>query len=131
MTVPFARCFLGTLVLSILSAAPTLGADRSSVEHGRQNHSQIATKITFTKSELETPSGIERIYHRIQGAARRLCESTEAPWDASRARHYAQCYYDAVDRAVCGFHNKYLNTLYQKDREVPQTKSGVESLAAR
>jgi UrcA family protein len=74
-----------------------------------------SVKIQYNMLDLATEGGTTRLYRRIKGAARRVCQDSTAPWDARSSRHFSQCYQAALAKAVSDVNNNKLTALYQRD----------------
>ena len=78
---------LGTAALSSTTA---LAADPPT---------EVSTSVSYVRADLQDPALAEALYHRIQRAARHVCQQPNAR-EVDRYRIYKACYDRAVDNAV-------------------------------
>jgi UrcA family protein len=78
---------LGT---AALSSTVALAADPPTV---------VSLSINYVRADLENTASAEALYHRIQRAAREVCQQPNVR-EVDRYRIYKACYDRAVDTAV-------------------------------
>ncbi len=78
---------LGTAALGSTAA---LAADPPTV---------VSLSVNYVKADLQDAASAEALYHRIQRAARKVCQQPNAR-EVDRYRLYKACYDRAVDTAV-------------------------------
>ncbi len=97
--VGFAVLALGVLTAGTAFASPQ-GQTRS-------------VSVSYTPGALESPDGAQRLYHRIQAAAREACGDSD-PRDLVRYFLFKGCYQSAVDSAVQKVDATRLTALHRK-----------------
>jgi UrcA family protein len=79
--------------------------------------SSYSIKVPYSRSELGSDSGLDQIYQRIKGAARRVCNAASEPSDPKKVRHFYECVDGAVAQAVKDIDSQTLTALHQRETE--------------
>jgi len=69
--------------------------------------------VHYAELDLAKPQGIEVLYRRIQGAARRVCRAHPGSVSVRDPRAWKKCYVDATERAVRQVNLPTLTALHQ------------------
>ena len=99
--------FVATAVLGVLPLL-TLSANCPAAALSDDVRTQI---VKFADLDLTRPAGAQTLYHRIQGAARTVCEVDDGA-DLDRAP-YQQCVSAAIARAVVNIDAPLLTEYHQ------------------
>ena len=75
-------------------------------------YSVAAIRVTYHSSDLTEPRSAERLYGRIQNAARKVCEEPGIR-ELARYAEYQRCYRNALDTAVAKVDATALTALHQ------------------
>ena len=81
------------------------------------NGMTYSVKVPYNLADLATESGLDKIYQRIKGAARRVCSEASDPSDPKKTRHYWECYDQAVANAVRDVNSQGLTAFHQRDMD--------------
>ncbi len=77
-------------------------------------------KVSYRDLDLSTASGVQVLYKRIEGAARRVCNQDVDSADSMWHSHWRYCFKTAVANAVKDVNNQWLTAMYQqKNGQVP------------
>ena len=68
--------------------------------------------LQYSRSELEQPNGAQKLYHRIQTAAQRICVEPDRR-ELSQYARYQECVARAVDGAVAKVDATQLTALHR------------------
>ena len=112
------------IVMAALVAAGAFGASepvRADSEHARQ-------LVRFEKTELSTPSGLNRIYHRLGEAATIVCGDYQSN-ELIHSQAFTRCVQESVSRAVAQIHDARL-TRYHESRTNPGAAPVASSVGA-
>jgi UrcA family protein len=74
-------------------------------------------KVHYSDINLDQSGDVAVLYKRIRDASRMVCKDDEAPWDASRQRHYKRCLQGTVNKAVQDVNHNALTVLHQGQNE--------------
>jgi UrcA family protein len=81
------------------------------------NGMSYSVKVQYDAADLATEAGLDKIYQRIKGAARRVCTQASDPSDPKQTRHYWQCVDQAVTNAVNDVNSQSLTALHQREAD--------------
>jgi UrcA family protein len=81
------------------------------------NGTTYSLQVSYNLAELATESGLDKIYQRIKGAARRVCNEASEPSDPKRTRHYWECVDRAVANAVTDVNSQSLTAFHQRETD--------------
>lgn len=76
-----------------------------------------SVKVNYNRADLATESGLDKIYTRLKGAARRVCDAASEPSDPRKIRHYWECYDQALATAVNEVNNQRLTAFHQREAD--------------
>jgi UrcA family protein len=97
----------------------------------QEHHDSSARTATVHYSDLDlsTTTGAMTLYHRIQGAARMVCEEPGYEVGVDAWREWKGCFHSAVYDAVEKVHSPLLNALYR--RSTPEAPAQVTAMRSR
>jgi UrcA family protein len=110
---PLLAC--GLAAVFIAAASPRASADtpvKASID-GRS----YSVKVDYNLADLATESGLDKIYTRLKGAARRVCDAASEPSDPKKVRHYWECVDEAVANAVNDINNQRLTAFHEREAD--------------
>jgi UrcA family protein len=106
---------LGLAAVFIGAAAPRASADtpaRLSVDGNT-----YSVNVPYNRSDLATEAGLDKVYQRIKGAARRVCTMASEPSDPRKTRHFWECVDLAVAKAVDDINSQPLTAFHQRESD--------------
>ncbi|HZO22044.1 MAG TPA: UrcA family protein [Steroidobacteraceae bacterium] len=92
------------LAFGVLASGNAIAAPQSQTE---------TVEVRYTRAALDAPGGAERLYRRIQAAARQACGDSD-PRDIVRYFMFKGCYQNALDAAVEKVNASTLTALHHK-----------------
>ena len=110
---PLLACGLATV---FIGAAATRASAETPPKLGPDGMT-YSVKVPYSTTELGTESGLDKIYQRIKGAARRVCNAASEPSDPKKVRHYWECVDAAVAKAVNDVNSQSLTAFHQRETD--------------
>jgi UrcA family protein len=109
MTLQRNTAFIGAAACLLLAAA-TAGAGESGI------------RVTYADLDLNTATGVDTLYRRINTAAQRWCEDLNLRTGSRLSTGYRECVTDAVNSTVSALNLPGLSALHA-DRSRPKHRS--------
>jgi len=107
---PLLACGLAAVFIG--ATASRAAADTPSKLSG--DGMSYSVTVPYNRSDLATESGLDKIYQRIKGAARRVCNDASEPSDPRKGKHFWECVDGAVAKAVSDINSQNLTALHQR-----------------
>jgi UrcA family protein len=82
-------------------------------------------QVVYGDLDLASDKGVDRLYRRIQSAARQVCSTIVVPGDAEAYRRAQACTADAMAHAVASVHSDKLSQLYAERSAPPVETASV------
>jgi len=105
----------GLAAVFIAAASPRASADVPAKVSSDGN--SYSVNVKYDLADLATESGLDKIYTRLKGAARRVCDAASEPSDPKKVRHYWECVDQALANAVSDINNQRLTAFYQREAD--------------
>jgi len=102
------------IAMAVLAAALTANPASAATVTDRSRQ----TVVRYSDLDLSRPEDARRLYGRIRGAAREVCESLRAT-DLQRAQIYKQCMHKAVADAVAQVQSAQVTAIAGADIQHP------------
>ncbi|HEU4624300.1 MAG TPA: UrcA family protein [Steroidobacteraceae bacterium] len=110
---PLLACGLAAVFIG--AAASRAAADTPL--RATKDGTSYSMEISYNRADLATEAGLDKIYQRIKGAARRVCTAASEPSDPRKTKHYWECVDLAVGQAVRDVDNQSLTARHQRQAE--------------
>lgn|SRR5690349_21594369 len=106
----------GLAAVFIAAASPRASAADAPLKTSSDGKS-YSVNVNYNLADLATESGLDKIYMRLKGAARRVCDAASEPSDPKKIRHYWECVDQALANAVSDINNQRLTAFYQRESD--------------
>jgi UrcA family protein len=106
MNAIIAKSIIGVCLAAVL-------AGYSAGTHAHESSGVRSIIVGYAELDLSKPQGIEVLYQRIQGAAKRVCRAEPGSIFVPDRRAWTKCYVDATERAVRQVNLPTLTALHQ------------------